>query len=769
MPRSSYSFPLFLFLIFLVAVLFSLFPVRPTRAEPRCFPAVPAISHCIEGRFRTFWEQHGGLPIFGYPLTPAYEEQSEAGTITVQMFERVRMEHHPQNQPPYDVLLTQFGRRQLSSRAPPPAGEQPRQGCFYVAETGYNICPPFLQFWQSHGLEFGHPGVSREESLALFGLPLTPARPEVLSDGNTYTVQWFERARLEDHGPDGVLVGLMGREAAGNRPTPSHADTAPTAPTAHWDNPYDVPQEPGGFIEVSGADLVRMGQPIRLKGVNYYPQWRPWNAMWNKWSGEQMEHELRLAREQLGINAVRILLPYGVSGDGVVDNKIIRRLREICDIAGKLDMRLIITLFDFYNTFPPPGSNTERDNIEYLETLIGNFRGDDRIMAWDLHNEPDHYPKWEQGDEDAVLMWLGRMADTIHRLAPNHLVTVGMANYYNLWREGPDGRRVIDYSDFISYHNYNAADNARQIGEIRARTDKPIVLGEFGWPSGPPCSTPGYNETRQEAVYREMLTTAEGHVAGVVAWTLRDYDAGPTPRWDTREEYYGLFRPDSSLKPAALVFRTFPAYPLPSVTRVDYRPYPSNIRDLKGPGAPELIEETGHYVKSWFRRAWDELGGRGSLGLPLSEAFVRPEDGTVVQYFEAAVLEFDDEATEQTGFYQLPIQEQTMRAIQPRYLGYEYTAGREFSPPGPRSENTRYFPGTGYSVSTRFWPAYENLLGPWRLGAAISSEMTEDLGSGPTQVQYFEKGRLEYHTQQNAAYPGQLGRWAWEQRCQAMR
>lgn len=739
-------------------------PSLPARAEPRCFPeAAPAIQHCIDGRLRSFWEQQGGLPVFGYPLTAPFQEHTEVGAVTVQLFERARLELHPQHAPPYDVQIGHMGRHALTAQgretSPP---EQPRAGCLFFPETGQNVCPPFLQAWSSYGLEFGAPGVSIEESKALFGLPLTPAQPATLSDGQSYTVQWFERARFEDHGEQGVKLGLLGRELAGNYETTTDVDPAP------WSASEQGTLEPGGFISVSGSELTRLGQPVRLKGVNYYPQWRPWGEMWDKWDGNQMRRELQTARDQLGINTVRILLPYGVSGDGNVDSKIIRRLREMCDIAGSLDMRLIITLFDFYNSFPQPGTNTERHNIRYLERLIGNFVGDDRIIAWDLHNEPDHYEKWTQGDADEVLMWLGRMADVVHELAPNHLVTVGMGQYQNLWRPGPDGRRVIDYSDVISFHNYNSPDTARQIYEIRTRTNKPILLQEFGWPTGPPCSMTGYTEARQEAVYREMLTAAEGHVAGVLAWTLRDYDSGPTMRWDTREEYYGLYRPDNSLKPAALVLRAFPAAPLPSVARVEYEPYPSNIRDLKGSAAPVFIEHSGHYMKSWFRRAWENLGNSGSLGMPISEAFVRPEDGVLVQYFEAAVLEYNNNAFGETGFDLLPITEQAMRVIQPTNLGYQHAAGRSFPPPeSPPPSDARFFPSTGYSVKGTFWSAYENLLGPWRFGAAISGEVVEQTDAGPITVQYFEKGRLEYHPEENVVYPSQLGTWAWEQRCHA--
>ncbi len=748
-------------LLTLIIMMASLLPATPTLAEPRCFPEA-GIPHCIDEPFRSYWEQQGGLPIFGYPLSAPFAEQTDAGAIQVQLFERARLEHHPTNAPPYHILLSHLGRQATGIQGPPPgAPEQPLDGCRYFAETGLNVCPPFLNTWRSYGLELGDPGISEAESLALFGLPLTPVHPTTLSNGQTYMVQWFERARFEDHGQQGVLLGLLGSEVGGGGALPQAPAVEP------WHNPYG-PQEPGGFIEVAGSQLVRQGQPIRLKGVNYYPQWRPWDEMWTRWDASQMERELRLARDQLGINAVRILIPYDAFGDGHVDEKLIQRLREVCQIAGSLDMRLIVSLFDFYEGFPQPGSDSERKNFEYIHRLVGNFIGDERIFAWDIHNEPDNYTKWKEGRADEVLTWLGRMADKIHSIDPYHPVTVGMAHYNNLWIPGPDGRRVIDYSDVVSVHIYNSADAARQLDELRSHTDKPIILEEFGWPTGPRCSREGYNEAQQEHVYREMLAAADSRVAGVFAWTLRDYDAGPTMRWDTREEYYGLYRPDDSLKPAALVLRDFGgAPPLPTIIHTDDPLTGDFDLSFNGEKAPRQVGDTPYYVKNWFRRAWEHLGGQGSLGRPLSNAFVRPEDEMVVQYFENAVLELHDEAIFDPDFDQLTTPQQVMRVVRPAYLGYDYTTGRSFPPPDG-SQGGGFFPETGYSVRGDFWSFYANLLGPWRLGVAISGEVPEEVNGTPMMVQYFEKGRLEFNPNYNTVQFSQMGRWAWQERCRAL-
>ncbi len=70
-----------------------------------------ATGHNACGRFREVW-QAGGLMIYGYPITEAFEEDG----LTVQYFERARFEHHPGNQPPYDVLLGLLGYEALEAR-----------------------------------------------------------------------------------------------------------------------------------------------------------------------------------------------------------------------------------------------------------------------------------------------------------------------------------------------------------------------------------------------------------------------------------------------------------------------------------------------------------------------------------------------------------------------------------------------------------------------------------------------------------------------------
>ncbi len=175
----------------------------------------PQTGHGVEAPFYPYWEVQGGLPIFGYPLSDQFAE----GGFRVQYFERQRFEAHPENAAPYNVLFGLVGlqtaeRRGLLGTAPfakTTAGGS--AGCEYFAPTGHNVCGGFRTYWHGHGLDFGEPGYSARESLALFGFPISEPFEEKLENGKTYTVQYFERVRMEYHpenaAPYNILLGRL--------------------------------------------------------------------------------------------------------------------------------------------------------------------------------------------------------------------------------------------------------------------------------------------------------------------------------------------------------------------------------------------------------------------------------------------------------------------------------------------------------------------------------------------------------------------------------
>ena len=70
--------------------------------------------------FLNYWQQHGGLPIFGYPISQPLQERSALNgkPYIVQYFERAVFEQHPEIRPPDDVLLSQLGTYRFHSQYP---------------------------------------------------------------------------------------------------------------------------------------------------------------------------------------------------------------------------------------------------------------------------------------------------------------------------------------------------------------------------------------------------------------------------------------------------------------------------------------------------------------------------------------------------------------------------------------------------------------------------------------------------------------------------
>lgn len=150
-----------------------------------------------------YWEQHGGLVQFGYPLGNVRTERVGGWTGPVQWFERDRLEDHGTQ----GVMAGRLGVELLDRQGRPwflfpPTTEIPDQ-CIYFPETRHTLCEPFLTYWQQQG------GLER------FGYPITDAFGENVVEGWTGSVQYFERRRLEWHtelSGNPILQGLLGRE-----------------------------------------------------------------------------------------------------------------------------------------------------------------------------------------------------------------------------------------------------------------------------------------------------------------------------------------------------------------------------------------------------------------------------------------------------------------------------------------------------------------------------------------------------------------------------
>ena len=90
---------------------------NPAQQTSRTFPET---GKTVSGKFLTYWNAHGGLPQQGYPISDEMREKSDTDgkLYNVQYFERAVFELHPENQPPFDVLLSLLGNAAYATNYP---------------------------------------------------------------------------------------------------------------------------------------------------------------------------------------------------------------------------------------------------------------------------------------------------------------------------------------------------------------------------------------------------------------------------------------------------------------------------------------------------------------------------------------------------------------------------------------------------------------------------------------------------------------------------
>jgi hypothetical protein len=192
------SIPRSLFCAFVLAIL-SLALVswpQPVLADDhtRFFPET---GMSVSFGFKRYFEERGGLEVFGYPITPEVQEHG----FTVQYFQRARFEYHPEHAGTiYEVQLGLLGDiltsdREFPKAAPVTNTETQR----YFPETGHIVSGAFLRFFNTRG------------GLDIFGYPIS----EVIQE-NGRSVQYFQRSRFEYHpqlpAQFQITLGLLGEE-----------------------------------------------------------------------------------------------------------------------------------------------------------------------------------------------------------------------------------------------------------------------------------------------------------------------------------------------------------------------------------------------------------------------------------------------------------------------------------------------------------------------------------------------------------------------------
>jgi len=232
-------------------------PAASAQSDLRYFTET---SHYLRGAFRYFWETHGGLANFGFPITEEYIRKSDGKLV--QYFERARFELRVEgNQAIVDLgrAGVEVSGNKIFPRVPPFNSSSSLR---YFPETQHSLRGAFKGNWDARG------------GASIFGFPISEEIYEPLADGSWHLVQYFERARFELW-PGGVLIGLLGRELAPpHLLAPWPPEVVPPGPLSEAGLPGPPAAPPSGdrraFVRVTPSS-GNAGDRFKILGDGFAP------------------------------------------------------------------------------------------------------------------------------------------------------------------------------------------------------------------------------------------------------------------------------------------------------------------------------------------------------------------------------------------------------------------------------------------------------------------------------------------------------------------
>ncbi|MDN3667399.1 glycoside hydrolase family 2 TIM barrel-domain containing protein [Algibacter miyuki] len=250
-----------------------------------------------------------------------------------------------------------------------------------------------------------------------------------------------------------------------------------------------------------------------IKGINYYPKATPWNMFGDAFAKDTIANDFKVIKEA-GLNSVRIFVQYDDFGKADVDPKKLEKLKQTLDAAEEQNLKVVLTLFDFYGDYSVMNWTL---NQRHAETIVSTFKDHNAIIAWDIKNEPNL--DFESRGKDMVIAWLDNMIDLVKSVDTQHPVTIG-------WSNTQSATILNDKVDIVSFHYYedlNELDAA--VKKIRKNIpDKPLVLQEFGLSSYSGFWKPlGSSEEDQANYHKKIQEIIASNKLQFMSWTLYDF------------------------------------------------------------------------------------------------------------------------------------------------------------------------------------------------------------------------------------------------------
>lgn len=262
-----------------------------------------------------------------------------------------------------------------------------------------------------------------------------------------------------------------------------------------------------------------------------------------------------------------------------------------------------------------------------LRTVVAALKDHPGIWMWNLGNEPDLFA-WPNSSEEGAA-WVREMVSLIKSIDPNHPVTIGLHGDGLHRDNGLRIDKVYMHTDIAVMHSYPMYTPwARKpldpdfvpftCAVTAALAGKPVLMEEFGGPTAQPGEPSHFMKwTETNGREREQFMASEEEFAefirqtlprlqdsgatGAVVWCFADY----VPElWDRppcqnaqHERFFGLVRPDGSLKPHAKVMQEFAAANPQVKPMPDYAKFQIDPQEFYKNPQPYLLEYYQQYLE----------------------------------------------------------------------------------------------------------------------------------------------------------------------------
>ena len=295
-------------------------------------------------------------------------------------------------------------------------------------------------------------------------------------------------------------------------------------------------------------------------GCNYIPS----NAinqleMWQEesFSPELIDKELGIAAD-LGFNTIRVFLHtllWQENAEGYLN-----RIDLFLSIAHKHGIKTMLVLFDsVWDPFPKLGIQPQpKQNVhnsgwvqcpgydilndpskydelrEYVQGIVRRFKNDDRVLIWDLFNEPDNMNLTSYKDDDyshhkaeLSILLLKKAINWVRVINPDQPIT--MAPWKEDW-SSDDVLTALDnymftHSDIISFHCYESKDEMENRIKALQRFGRPLLCTEY-------MARPFKN------TFQEILPLLKEHNVGAYNWGLIEGKTQTHCPWDSWHKRY---------------------------------------------------------------------------------------------------------------------------------------------------------------------------------------------------------------------------------------